>query len=207
VPAGNYIIEAPLAMNELSIGNMAMFYSPTLPPLQASEAAAASAEASMHRVRVPRESVQSKFWARSPVTVSNARETGVVVTLNPALSVSGRLVAEASPNRPEPATQPRFLHVQSAAGNPRLGTTYNRDSARANNGLFAITDLVPGAYLFYPDDTAWMIKSVSANGRDHTHTPLEVESSISGHRRWTFTNDLQRSAARLPALTRRGRSR
>jgi hypothetical protein len=132
-------------------------------------------------------SAPAKMWARTAVAVSDGDVNGVVLSLQPGLSLSGRFVAESSPNR-KPSPQPLFLHVQSASGSVREGTTYNRSSGRANGDQFALTELVPGSYLFYPG-TGWMLKSVIANGRDHTYTPLEVTAPVSDIV-VTFTNDI-----------------
>ena len=190
VPAGNYVVEAPLAFNEFSIGSMAIFYAPALPSPPGSRSTGRTGggvdSPGFGFIASP---ASARMWGRTPVAVSGSDVTGIVLSLQPALSVSGRMVTEVSPNRPAPPSQPRFIYVQSAGGSAREGTAYNAESARANNDLFAIPGLLPGAYLFYGDSGGWMLKTVVAAGRDHTHTPLDVTAPVPDIV-VTFTNDI-----------------
>jgi len=133
---------------------------------------------------------RSTLWARTPVSVGARDTTGVVVSLRPAMSVGGRLVAELAAGIPEPSSPPRFMSLQSASGSPWQGIRSSVSSRNVPAGEFRIDGLVAGEYLFDGgSNTGWMIKSVRAGGRDYTYTPIDLASSVSDVV-VTFTNAL-----------------
>src|SRR5262249_32877702 len=93
------------------------------------------------------------------------------------------------PSRPA-SDPPRFVSLESAAGDPRLGRPSNVRSADTP-GALSILNVLPGAYLFHSDDREWQIKSVTIDGRDVTFTPVEITGGQNlANVAVTFTNSV-----------------
>jgi hypothetical protein len=110
-------------------------------------------------------------WARVPVGVGNSDVTGLEVTLQPTVTVSGRLVfddpAQADPNRSIP------LHFEPAGGDPALGVP--NAHPYPTDPTFTIRGLLGGRYLPHVlAFTGWRIKSVMAGGTDVTSTGIDA---------------------------------
>ncbi len=173
VPAGHYTVEAPTGLNEYTLRGMTVFYTPRLPNSSGLKGGNIGALTGVPGIGFTGSGSSAKWWARVPIVVGARDASDIVVTLQPTIRISGRMIGEAAPGLPEPSAAPRVVQLQSTAGAARQGAPSSRS---ATGGEFAIEGLVPGSYLFYSEDPLWMIKSVVANGRDCTVTPIELSS-------------------------------
>jgi hypothetical protein len=177
VPAGSYTIEASplIASYVMSSSSLSMFYGPQLPRapgLSGTSTIGGSVpgteglgfEGTILNTR--------KHWGRVTVNAGADGATGVVLTLRPVITVSGRLVGEADPNQSAPAEEPKYLFLEPATGAASLGQPR---SGSAQAGSFTI-EALPGLYHFRSDSRAWLIKSVIVNGHDHTYMPLDTSA-------------------------------
>ena len=190
VPAGNYILDVATSMSEYTIGPMGMFYAvePPRPPgvRGISRQGGLLDGSTFGSVDMPLNGV--RVWARTPVTATGDT-TGIAVPLQPTISVGGKFVTEPAAGLPVPAP-PRYMSIQSASGNAWQGTSSSVSARNVPEGEFRIEGLVSGEYLFDTSSNAgWMVKSVVANGRDHTFVPLDLTTSISDVV-VTLTNDI-----------------
>jgi hypothetical protein len=177
VPSGSYVIEAPVSINSYLMGEPGIFYTPRIPTppgmggiSSMSGAVAGSAGVGFMSSRLTR---QAPYWARTAIAVGPRGESGVVVTLQPTLTMRGRLVAEIDQSAPAIVTPPQFVSLETATGSTTHGRPRSVYSGNVPAGEFAIEGIVPGLYLLR-GDPGWLIKSVSVNGRDHTNTPIEI---------------------------------
>ena len=176
VPAGQYTVEAPTGLNEYTLRGMShfsVFYTPRLPNSSGLKGGNLGGLTAVPGLGFTYSLSSAKWWARVPIVVGARDVSDIVVTLQPTIRISGRMIGEAAPGLPEPSTAPRVVQLQSATGAARQGTPSSRS---ATGGEFAVEGLVPGAFLFCSEDPLWMIKSVVANGRDCTFTPIELSS-------------------------------
>ena len=182
VPAGSYTIEASPHMSAYTTGDSGLFYGARLPTppgliglgtMGGSISAAGVGFSSTTMTRA------QNYWARTTVTAGPADVTGVVMTLRPPGSIRGRLVGEPHPSQPAAAEGPRFVSLESATGDPRLGRPQSVSNRTAPAGEFVIDGVLPGLYLFRSGSTGWSLKSVTVNGRDHTFTPLDTSTGES----------------------------
>jgi hypothetical protein len=127
------------------------------------------------------------YSARTRVSAGSDGAPRVIVTLQPTRTVRGRMVAAAAPNVPAPSAAPRSLRLESADGSPAQGVARSGIISDPN-GAFTIAGILPGWYVVRGDSLPWMISSVVVDGRDHTHTPIEIGSSDLSDVIVTFTN-------------------
>ena len=120
------------------------------------------------------------LWAEQPIAVGREDITGLNVTLQPGLRVSGRFEFEGAARRPSPQQlQQVGLAVEPATG----GAFGPRAPVRADgSGQFASAGMPPGSYFVrvLGSPPGWMFKSASYGGRDVSDTPLDLRSEASG---------------------------
>ncbi len=121
-------------------------------------------------------------WAMSEVVVSGQDVSGVEMRLEPAQPVTGRMVFESATGQ-TPANMNGYRASMNAW---RSGTgptvSISMPSAPADaEGKFRFASVVPGTYAvngYGPALAAqartWVLKSVTANGRDVTDQPLDI---------------------------------
>ena len=120
-------------------------------------------------------------WADVPVAVGTRNVAGVVVTLNDALRIQGRVAFESTLQRaPAVRMDQVTMLVQSAAGAPIL--TSDRPSMPESDGDFTIGGLSPGRYFVRPAGApaGWTFKSAMFDGRDLSETPLDLQADVTG---------------------------
>ena len=96
----------------------------------------------------------------------------------------------------------RSVSLETATGDPLLGIARSVSTRLVPENEFAITRILPGRYVISGSATNWIAKSITVNGRDHTHTPIDIEpgTDVTGVV-VTFTNAVPSltGTARLPS--------
>jgi hypothetical protein len=106
-----------------------------------------------------------------PLVVRDRDITNLVVPMQPATSVSGRVVIDTAD---KPISGQLGIAFEPARGNPSLGT-YNQQGYFDNSSVFAIAGLQSGPYVLRATPPPPMIvKSIQWNGRDYADTPFEA---------------------------------
>lgn len=142
---------------------------------------ASSAAPAAGGARVPARGVpapSTDLWAQTDVDVAGADVDGVTLTLAPGMTVSGRIVFDAtSQPLPDPAAVRLTLSPAPMAG-PALGAPAAQAGA---DGTFAFTGIAPGSYLLFASASTtpsivplWMVKTALLDGRDVLDTPFDV---------------------------------
>jgi hypothetical protein len=187
VPAGAYLIDAPVSITELT-GNSfdprqpGRTRFPVPPPVRGSGMSSDDIDL------VPGLSIATStfrsgaaaYSGRTTVTVSGADVADVAVRLQPHAAMSGRVVVERDPAQPNVTPPGRFpIRLDPANGDasqgwPRTGVS------DAPPDQFVMDNIAPGRYWLrvrgYP---AWLVKSVTWNGRDYATRPFDFSSSAS----------------------------
>ena len=130
------------------------------------------------------------LYAFADIEATGTDVTGVVLSLQPGASLSGRVVF--APGDTKPPIDPTRLRVtisppggtyMSSSGGTVVGNAINSvpASAPAADGTFRATGIAPGTYQVratIPADLSqtWSLQSAIAQGRDLLDFPLEVES-------------------------------
>jgi len=122
-----------------------------------------------------------RLWATADVTVDGRNVSNVVLTLQPGMSVSGRIVFEGTTEQP-PADLTRLRVSLAPVTTP--GTPAEIASAAAGSvdaeGRFTIASVVPGRYrLNASAGTGWYLGSSAVEGQDSLDFPIEVKPNQS----------------------------
>jgi hypothetical protein len=126
-----------------------------------------------------------RLWATADVTVDGRNVSNVVLTLQPGMSVSGRIVFEGT-TLPPPADLTRLRVTLAPIVMP--GTSGDVATAAAGRvdaeGRFTIASVVPGRYRLNASGagTGWFLGSSAVEGQDSLDLPVEVKpnQSITG---------------------------
>ena len=127
---------------------------------------------------------QIRLWATADVTVDGRNVSNVVLTLQPGMSVSGRMVFEGTAEPPTDLTRLRVtLSPVVAPGSP--GEIASTASGRVDaEGRFTLASVVPGRYRLASAGagTGWFLGSSTVDGQDSLDFPVEVKpnQSING---------------------------
>jgi hypothetical protein len=110
----------------------------------------------------------------------DGQDLDVPLDLQPAMTISGRLVFEGTLPRPDDFTGVRgFLIPPNAGGNLGAGPPGGQADTE---GRFAFSGVTPGSYRVFwtgaPRPVGWSVKSAVALGVDVLDTPLEVRSGM-----------------------------
>ena len=152
---------------------------------------ASSAQGASRGLATPQQAGQA-MWATVEVTV-NGNDLDVPLTLQPGLTINGRVVFEG-------AQQPTAADMQAltfrlmglGSGGGLLSNPGGRVDAE---GRFTFADMTPGSYRFAtqwtsPVSSKWTIKSSIANGRDAFDAPVLVYPNLGPDWVVTYTDSL-----------------
>jgi hypothetical protein len=123
------------------------------------------------------------FWAQTDVIVTGDNLDNVVLSLQPAMTITGRIAFEGNATAPQDLTRARV----SLAPMPTAGLNVSMgfpSTTIAPDGTFTITNVIPGEYRiagtvptpresFTPVN--WQMKSALVDGRDILDFPLQVQ--------------------------------
>ena len=119
------------------------------------------------------------LWFRSDVTVSGDDVGDLNVMLQPMLQVAGRISFSGSTTPPDPARVTITLTDASGGGLP-FGRTGM--AVPSPDGSFVIKGMMPGTYAVTaaagggpPTSSAWIVESVTANGKDVLDAHLDID--------------------------------
>jgi len=183
VPAGEYVIDIPLSVNEYTFagGSMSFSYgfSPPKPP-GFENATSSSVAGTVSRPGLSVVPVNgANAWSRTPVLVDDSQGKPLEITLTPAVPVTGRIVVEVDPQRPAPRTRPGVLWLEGDdVARAKFSAT---PAAETAEGTFAFRAVLPGSYWMRSSGSDWTIKSVVVDGQDRTHMPIEIAQGMASH--------------------------
>jgi hypothetical protein len=209
VPAGSYTIEAPLSVNQYQAGQSGFFYAPQLPRPLGQRTSSIGGIVAMAppgvgftdiRWSAGADTADRTYYGRTNVSAS-ADVSDVVVRLGATATLRGRFVNEdvSAAAAPVPV---RSASLETATGDPLIGIARSVSPRLVPENEFAITGILPGRYVIRGSAINWITKSITVNGRDHTHTPIDIEpgTDVTGVV-VTFTNAVPSltGTARLPS--------
>ena len=121
-------------------------------------------------------------WARADIVVDGQDIAGVSLTLQPGLTVTGRIQFEGTSAPPPDLSRIRInMFPVQAQGEVSLGQAQIQPDAA---GSFTIHGLTPGRYRLTaiipaprPDANPWQLKSSVLQGRDTVDTPIDLRDS------------------------------
>jgi protocatechuate 3,4-dioxygenase beta subunit len=118
-----------------------------------------------------------RLWASTDVTVDGRNVSNVVLTLQPGLSVSGRIAFDGATPPPPDLTRLRVnLSPVIVPGMPGEVTSSAPGRVDAE-GRFTITSVVPGRYRLSASGVGngWFLGSSAVEGQDSLDFPIEVK--------------------------------
>jgi len=117
------------------------------------------------------------LWASADVSVDGQNVSGVTLTLQPGMTVSGRVtVAGVGADPPSDLSRARVTLMQVGNSNTvSMGVPSTQVDA---TGRFTFTGVTPGKYRFIGSlsspEANWVAKTVSAKGKDALDFPFDV---------------------------------
>ena len=113
------------------------------------------------------------LWAIADVTLSGGAAAVVPLRLQPAMTLTGRIVFDGGANPPDP-TKAR-LALQALEG---TNATPNQTTVKIEpTGTFAMTGVTPGRFLLSATmigSPAWQVASLTIGGQDGMDLPIEI---------------------------------
>jgi hypothetical protein len=193
VPAGAYVLDAPMTFNEFTIPSGqsmggASVGSRSTPSLATPPPRFGSSRSSQETMAMPGVSLQRadfrgatgaqipNYTARMALTVAGDL-AGVSVKLRPGVSLRGRITVEADPAKPLAKPPTFFVSMDPAGGEPGLGQPGTRGSVPADAD-FEIAGLLGGSYfLRVQPNSGFLVKSITWRGRDYTTVPFDAAAT------------------------------
>jgi hypothetical protein len=149
---------------------MARVRTPTPPPGTAPVTAA------------PAASSTPPTWAITDITVDGRNLSNLVLTIQPGLTLSGRVVFEAGSQSPPAMTS---IRVALEAVQPGGGATFGVAPVQADaTGAFTFTGITPGKYRMTATlgpsgpKPVWTMKSAIISGRDASDLPTDIRENV-----------------------------
>lgn len=198
VPAGDYVIDVPISVNEYEYRaadgpRLPLRPPPTFGPMSSrswqaggipgaslvSRSSGATTFVSSQGITTETDN-SSALWARESFTVAPGNPTNVILRLRSSGRITGRLAFEGNIDELDPSALRTLLLADPVDGSSRLGlpmATIARDDPSRS---FAITGVLPGAYFLRQGMPGlWTIKSVQHNGREHLDVPIDISDGRS----------------------------
>lgn len=124
------------------------------------------------------------LWGTAPITVSGRDLTGISLTLQPGITVTGRIAFESASGTAAPAPSNVRLTMYSSnvfevGAGPVSISNMSMSSASAE-GTFAFQGLTPGRYVLSANvgglGSSWMQKALTISGRNVSDNGLEIRA-------------------------------
>jgi hypothetical protein len=149
---------------------------------------------------------ESGLWASTEVSVNGENVSGLLLTLQPAVSLSGRVTFEATTLQPPSDLTPLRLMMRPWPSTAQLVSI----PVRAD-GTFQVMTIIPGGYRLMaatgpgigvqvgaaPGTPAWRLKSVTIGGRDVTDVPFDIGAGGAADIVFTFSDRATELSGRL----------
>jgi hypothetical protein len=123
----------------------------------------------------------TRFWASTDVTVDGRNVSNIVLTLQPGVTVSGRVAFDGTTQPPADLSRLRVsLQPVTAAGT--AGEIASAASGRVDaDGRFTIGSVVPGRYKLNASGAGagWFLGSAVLEGQDSLDFPVEIKAAVS----------------------------
>jgi hypothetical protein len=145
------------------------------------------------------------FWANADIDVDGQPISGLSLTLQPGMAVSGQLAVEADGVDPPDVYTRARINLQPADGGIMLG---NVSAQPSPSGAFSIPGIMPGRYRvtanFNTPEANWILKSAVIKGKDVLDLPFEVAPGDAiTNAVLTFTNRTQELTGTLQDASQR----
>src|SRR5262249_50075261 len=130
-----------------------------------------------YTLRARGDDTETPQYASVALTISGTDVNDATVILTPGATLSGTVTFPSAATNPPDVTQFRVI-----APSAEPGFTGPQPNARLDkDGRFVLSGVPAGSHLIRAAGNArgWMLKSVTANGRDITDTPVELRSGES----------------------------
>jgi hypothetical protein len=187
VPAGAYTIDASRGVNELTTvpftgptgpGGPAFPYPPGRSGSGRSSRGVDSAPPGTMFSTSTFGGAQTTYSGRTPVVVSGADVTNVVVNLRPGATMSGSFILDLDPNQPAAPAPPRLsVLLDPAGGSAALGMPSSGYQPDVPFDQFEVSGLLPGEYWLRVPTPGWLVKSVQWKEKDYTLAPFDAATT------------------------------
>ena len=171
VPPGQYVLEVTFRPGQRGGGPSGA----ALGFIGGRGAAMTPPPAAPQRVGAPMDPALDPLWALEPISVGDSDITGLVVTLNRSLVVSGRVLFSGAAPQPNPQTLQRpIMQLQSLDAGP-LARSYG--SGVQPDGVFEMRGVLPGRYALTAALTVpgWpSLRSITGPDGELTDTLLDL---------------------------------
>jgi uncharacterized protein (DUF2141 family) len=120
------------------------------------------------------------FWAATDLFIDGQSQPEVALSLQPGLTVSGRVGFEGRTSPPDPSRLRVTLVPVLSAGQVSFGTVPARVDA---GGRFTITGITAARYRVHATisgPSGWMLASSVVSGRDVLDSPFDLRQSVDG---------------------------
>ena len=116
-----------------------------------------------------------RLWGLVDVPVDGRDLTELIVTLQPGLSISGRVAYEGT-SQPAPADSSRVRVTLNPVDQPSPGAPQPVSAMADASGRFTLPSVVPGTYRLMATGAGpgWMLESTTIDGQDALDFPFEV---------------------------------
>jgi hypothetical protein len=146
------------------------------------------------------------LWANADVDVDGELVSGISLSLQEGMTVSGRMAFEAEGVDPPTLFSRARLNLMPAEGSGvMIGSSQTNVSS---SGTFTMRGVVPGRYRvnanFSTPEANWILKSAVIKGKDATDVPVEIGPGDNiGDAVFTFTNKTQELSGTLQDAAKR----
>ena len=124
----------------------------------------------------------SFYWGTTDVTVSGEDLSGVTITIQPGLTIRGRVIFEATSGVPSQIGAINIPQLQAA--NATFGTNAVLPPVKFDGESFVMEGIIPGTYRFLTPPRGirtpigrWWLKSFVLNGTDMLDQELDIKGS------------------------------
>jgi len=181
VPAGNYVIDAPAGLTELTstgaqIGARRLLPGPPTSPVVGASTQAVDLLPGFRLTSYNFRMGGGPYSGRTTVSVGATDLNNVVVQMRRFATLTASIVLENDPTQPAvTAARPPF-QIDPAGADASLAGAGR--AGRGNGSPVTIGSIPAGQFLLHlQDGSPWMIKSVTWDGRDYTNTPFDTAST------------------------------